>query len=235
MPNSTKKSRILIIEDESQMALAIDSNLRENGYDTQIAFDGAVGVHLAISESFDVIILDISLPYIDGIEVCRRVRAHEIHVPVIMLTSQDYSPEEKMRMFEIGADDYMVKPFHMRELEARVKVFLRRTGNSREFQQEKMLRVADLVMDIDGKTVERGGKNIDLTAKEFMLLEFFIRNKGRVLSKPDIVKKVWDTNFDSGTNVVEVYVNFLRKKIDRGFGHKLIHTRSGLGYVLREE
>lgn len=234
MPNSEKKYKILIIEDEPKVALAISNSFRENGYETQIAYDGAVGAHLATSEPFDVIILDLNLPYLNGFEICRKVRNSNLHIPIIMLTALG-SVENKMNGFDIGADDYVVKPFDLRELEARVKVFLRRAGQADQSPQNDVLRVADLVMDIDSKIVTRNGKNINLTAKEFQLLELFIRNKGRVLSKADIVEKVWDLNFDSGTNVVEVYVNFLRKKIDKDFEPKLIHTRQGLGYVLRTE
>jgi DNA-binding response OmpR family regulator len=235
MPYSARKKRVLIIEDERAIALHISEALQKSGYGTQIAYDGAVGVHLATTESFDVILLDINLPFIDGIEVCRRVRENDTHVPVIMLTEHDLL-EEKIRIFDMGADDYLMKPLDLRELEARVKVFLRRARLLFEdLPQENVLQVADLVMNVENKTVARAGKNIDLTAKEFLLLEYLIRNKGRVLSKTDIIKSVWDISYDASTNVVEVYVNFLRKKIDKGFDRKLIHTRSGMGYVLREE
>jgi DNA-binding response OmpR family regulator len=234
MPNSEKKYRILIVEDEPKVAVAISDSFRESGYETQIAYDGAVGSHLAATEPFDAIILDLNLPYLSGFEVCRKIRDNNLRVPIIMLTALG-SVENKMNGFDIGADDYVVKPFDLRELEARVKVFLRRASQVDQSRQGDIIRVADLVMDVESKTVTRNGKNINLTAKEFLLLELFIRNKGRVLSKVAIVEKVWDLNFDSGTNVVEVYVNFLRKKIDKDFDQKLIHTRQGLGYILRAE
>jgi DNA-binding response OmpR family regulator len=178
------------------------------------------------------VILDINLPYLNGFEVCKAIREKNTSIPVIMLTALG-SMDDKMTGFSFGADDYVVKPFDFRELLARVKVFLKRSSEMEN--PEQMLKIADLEINLDTKIVKRGGKTIDLTAKEFALLEYLMRNKGRVISKADISEKVWDINFDTGTNVIEVYINFLRKKVDREFEIKLIHTKPGMGYVIKFE
>ncbi|MEZ4949711.1 MAG: response regulator transcription factor [Saprospiraceae bacterium] len=228
-----ENNRILVVEDEPKVAAAIEQGLRENGFEVEVAHDGVMGKHLATTKHFDLVILDVNLPFLNGFEVCNAIREKDGYTPVIMLTAHG-SIDEKMTGFSQGADDYVVKPFDFRELLARIRVFLKRKIEN-VVDNYQVLKVADLVMNIDTKTVSKRDKIIDLTAKEFALLEYLVRNKGKVLSKVDIAEKVWDMTFNTGTNVIEVYINFLRKKIDKGFEPKLIHTKPGMGYVLKAE
>ncbi len=224
--------RILIIEDEAKVANAIQQGLQENNFEADVAYDGLMGRKMALSGKYQLVILDLNLPQLNGYEVCKEIRQHNVRVPIIMLTALG-AMEDKIQAFGTGADDYMVKPFDFRELLARVQVFLKRSENNLQAGQP-VLRVADLEIDDRSKTVKRAGQQIELTAKEFSLLVYLVRNKGRVVSRADIAEKIWDITFDTGTNVIDVYVNFLRKKIDKGFEPKLIHTRQGMGYVLKE-
>lgn len=223
---------ILIIEDEPKLADFIRQGLEENGYDVDVSFDGPGGLQKALNQPFDLVILDVIIPGISGIEVCKALRKEKAGVPVIMLTALD-TISDKQTGFDAGADDYLVKPFEFRELMMRVKALTRRnngtviTGNA--------LVVADLELDLDLKIARRGGKDISLTAKEYQLLEFLMRNKNRVLSRAEIAKKVWEINFDTGTNIIDVYINFLRKKIDAAFEHKLIQTQIGMGYIFKDK
>ncbi|MFD1817746.1 DNA-binding response regulator, OmpR family, contains REC and winged-helix (wHTH) domain [Pseudarcicella hirudinis] len=228
------KSKILLIEDDNRISETIVRGLVKNNFDVRAAFDGLIGLRMAISGNYDLIILDINLPLINGFEVCRNIREKKPFLPVLMLTAFG-EIEDKIEGLEKGADDYLVKPFDFRELIARINALLRRAGQEPNKEGANILKVSDLEMNIDTKDVRRNGNHIDLTAKEFMLLEFLLKNKGKVLSKMDIAEKVWDLNFDTGTNIVEVYINYLRKKIDRDFEQKLIHTKTGLGYVLKDE
>jgi two-component system, OmpR family, copper resistance phosphate regulon response regulator CusR len=230
MSNDIKK--ILIVEDDARIAQNISKGLTEKGFETEVAYDGLIGSKIAHNQQFDLVILDINLPSMNGYEVCRNIRQRDPNVPILMLTALGET-EDKIEGFGVGADDYIVKPFDFRELLARINVFLKRSQADQD--QGFVLRVADLEIDTNAKTVVRTGHSIDLTPKEFALLEYLIRNKGRTISKAEIAEKVWDSNHDSGTNVVEVYINFLRKKVDRDFESKLIHTKSGMGYVLKEE
>ncbi|PKP04558.1 MAG: DNA-binding response regulator [Bacteroidetes bacterium HGW-Bacteroidetes-9] len=223
--------RILIVEDHVKMADSICKGLEENGFRTEVAYDGFIGKRMAETNEYNLIILDVNLPQINGYELCAGIRIKNPDVPIIMLTALG-STEDKLLGFEKGADDYIVKPFEFRELLARIKALLKRA--QADIQSHTVLKIADLTMDLDSKTVSRGEVNIELTAKEFALLEYLIKNKGKVISKADIADKIWNINFDTGTNVIEVYVNFLRKKIDRNFPVKLIHTHIGMGYVLKE-
>lgn len=225
------ETRILIVEDHVKMADSISKGLEENGYLTEVAYDGFIGKRMAESNDYSLILLDVNLPQINGYELCAGIREKKPDIPVIMLTALG-STEDKLLGFEKGADDYIVKPFEFRELLARIKALLKRSHA--ETQSHSLLSVADLVIDLDSKSVTRDNKPIELTAKEFSLLEYLVRNKGKVISKADIAEKIWNINFDTGTNVIEVYVNFLRKKIDRNFPVKLIHTQIGMGYVLKE-
>lgn len=229
-----KDTKILIVEDEPKVANAIRQGLEENNLDADVAFDGQMGKKMALSGHYQLIILDLNLPYLNGYELCREIRQHNPKVPVIMLTALG-AMEDKIQGFETGADDYILKPFDFRELLARVNVFLKRSENASEKAGGRKLKVADLEIDDESKTVIRAGQKIELTAKEFALLTYLVRNKGRVVSRADIAEKIWDITFDTGTNVIDVYVNFLRKKVDKGFESKLIHTRQGMGYVLKEE
>lgn len=231
--STTKLPAILFVEDEPKVAASIKQGLEENGYEVDLAPDGAVGNFLASTNKYDLILLDVNLPHVSGYEVCRSVRAKDPKVPVIMLTAMQ-SIENKITGFDAGADDYIVKPFDFRELLARVKVFLKRSTSEAEATHDIVLNVADLELNTSSKTVYRRGMPISLTAKEFALLEFLMRRKGRVVSRTEISEFVWDVNFDTGTNVVDVYINFLRKKIDKNFEPKLIHTKPGMGYFLKE-
>ncbi len=220
--------KILIVEDERKVASFIKKGLEENNYDTEVAFDGFLAEKVAQLSKFDLFILDIIIPGINGIDLCKKLKTLYPNVPVLMLTALG-TTDNKITGFDAGASDYLVKPFEFRELLARVKVLIRKPDHLPETTD--VLVAGDLELDLEKKVVRRGNSSIDLTAKEFSLLEYFMRNKGRVLSRQDIAEKVWDVNFDFGTNVVDVYVNFLRKKIDKGFDKKMIHTRVGFGYV----
>ncbi|MDX2001009.1 MAG: response regulator transcription factor [Chitinophagales bacterium] len=224
--------KILVIEDEPKVASFIRQGLEEQNYDVDVAYDGQTGKRLATSKNYDLILMDVIIPYTNGVELCKELRANHIDSAVLMLTALG-TTEDKLTGFDAGADDYLVKPFAFSELLARVKALTKRARGG--LGGSNSLKVADLELNLDQRNVRRGGKTIELTAKEFALLEFFIRNKGKVLSRADIARKVWDINFDTGTNVVDVYVNFLRKKIDRDFPTKLIHTHIGVGYILKDE
>lgn len=227
-----KQIKILVVEDEPKVADFIKRGLEEQGYSIEVAYDGKIGKSMASANAYDLIILDINLPYANGYELCEFIGNTNEQLPVLMLTALG-STEDKLAGFEAGADDYLVKPFEFRELTARTKALLKRT-----FQSEspaRYIKITDLEINLDSKTVKRAGRKIELTAKEYALLVYLAQNKGRVISRADIADKIWDINFDTGTNVIDVYVNFLRKKIDREFNPKLIHTQVGMGYILKVE
>lgn len=221
--------KILIVEDEVKTAESISQALTEEGYETATAYDGTTALNSLLHNAYDLLITDIILPGISGIELCKEVRKINDTMPILMLTALG-SIDDKVAGLDAGADDYLPKPFELKELFARVKALLRRNHH----HAAPILTIADLTLNLDTKTASRGGKEISLTAKEFALLEYMIRNQGRVLSKDSIASKVWGIDFESGTNVVEVYVNYLRKKIDKDFPTKLLHTQFGLGYILKE-
>ncbi len=221
--------KLLVVEDEIKVADFLKKGLEENNYEVAVAHDGLTGKQLAMENSFDLIILDLNLPKMNGYEVSSSLRKASFKVPILMLTAMG-TTEDKIAGFEAGADDYLVKPFEFAELLARVKAILNRAANP--YDSKTLLKISNLEMNLENKTVKRGEQKIDLTAKEFALLEYFIQNKGKVLSRSDISEKIWDISFDTGTNVIDVYVNFLRKKIDRDFEPKLIHTKIGMGYIL---
>jgi two-component system, OmpR family, copper resistance phosphate regulon response regulator CusR len=225
-------NRILVIEDEPKVAAFLKQGLEEQGYIVDVVFDGQMGKKFALKNYYDIIILDVIIPFINGIELCRQIREHKADVPVLMLTALG-TTEDKLSGFDAGVDDYLVKPFEFKELLARVRALTKR-GSGINITSSN-IKVFDLELDTNKKRAVRQGKTIELTAKEFALLEFFMKNKGRVLSRPEIAEKVWDINFDTGTNVVDVYVNILRKKIDKNFDQKLFHTRVGLGYIFNNE
>lgn len=222
---------ILIVEDERNIADSLKQGLAENGFNTQVAYDGLSGLELFRQGNFNLLILDIKLPGMNGYELCKTIRTIDAKVPVVMLTALN-AVEEKLEGFEMGADDYISKPFDFRELLVRVRALLKRIYSTVAAGTE--LTAGDLIMNLDTKEVLRNGISISLTAKEFQLLEYFLRNKNRVLSRADIALNVWDIDFDSGTNVIDVYVNYLRKKIDKRFETPLIHTQVGMGYILKD-
>jgi heavy metal response regulator len=225
-------NKILVVEDEPKVASFLKQGLEEQGFEVDVVYDGQMGKKFASKNQYEVIILDVIIPYINGIELCRQIRESQKQVPILMLTALG-TVEDKLVGFDAGADDYLVKPFEFKELIARIRALSKRASGVNITSTN--IKVLDLELDIDKKQAKRGNKVIELTAKEFSLLEFFMRNKGRVLSRAEISEKVWDIHFDTGTNVVDVYVNILRKKIDRDFDNKLIHTRFGLGYVFNEQ
>ncbi len=229
-----EKKKILIIEDDQRLAENLVKGLSEKDFDTEVAYDGQIGLRLALSGKFDLILLDVNLPQMNGYEVCAKIREKDRQTPVIMLTALGET-DDKITGFEHGADDYIVKPFEYRELIARINVFLKRAYAENE-TNANILRIADLEINFESKMATRQGKHIDLTPKEFSLLEYLIRNKGKVVSKAEIAEKIWEgNNAENSLNVIEVYINFLRKKIDKDFEPKLIHTKTGMGYVLKDE
>lgn len=223
--------QILVVEDEPKVARFLAAGLNEIGYEAELAYDGNQGEEMALRKDHDLIILDLNLPFQNGYELCEKIRARNASVPILMLTALG-TTEDKLKGFESGADDYLVKPFEFRELVARIKVLLKRSKNTIGIGQ--VLRVADLELDTYRKAGKRAGKKIELTAKEYALLEYLLINKGRVVSRSDIAEKIWDITFDTGTNVIDVYINFLRKKIDKDHPVKLIHTQIGMGYILKD-
>ena len=223
--------RILIVEDEPKVATFIKKGLEEHNYSAEIAHDGLTADKMATPNKYDLFILDIIVPGINGLDLCKRFKKIYPDIPVLMLTALG-TTDDKISGFDAGANDYLVKPFEFRELLARVKVLIKKPEHT--VNKTNTLVVGDVELDLGQKVVRRGNTFIDLTAKEFSLLEYFMRNPGIVLSRIDIAEKVWDIKFDFGTNVVDVYVNFLRKKIDKGHERKMIHTRVGFGYVFGE-
>jgi two-component system, OmpR family, copper resistance phosphate regulon response regulator CusR len=224
--------KLLLIEDEPKTLQSLKQGLEENGYEVDIAYDGLIGRQLAKNNAYQLIISDIIIPGINGIELCREIRSWGDETPILMLTALG-STDDKVTGLDAGADDYLVKPFEFKELLARVRALTKRGSTVSHTAQ--VLRFADLDVSLDAKTVHRSGNKINLTAREFNLLVYLIRNQGRVISKVEIAEQVWDIGFDTGTNVIEVYVNYLRKKIDKDYPVKLIHTQFGMGYVLKVE
>lgn len=223
-------TKILVIEDEVKLAQTIQKGLVENGYGVDIALNAATAEQLLALHEYNVIVSDVILPGESGVSLLSRLRAGGLLTPVLLLTALGQM-EDKASGFEAGADDYLTKPFEFRELLMRVKALSRRTPTATP--EQSVLKYATLEMNLDTKEVFRSGKSIQLTPREFALLAYFIRNPERVISKTEIAEKVWDIHFDTGTNVIEVYVNFLRKKIEKDFDEKLLHTLFGNGYMLR--
>lgn len=221
--------KILLVEDEVKVSGFISKGLIEKNYKVDVVFDGQMGLKFAIQNHYDLIILDLIIPIINGFEVCKRIKAEKPKQPIIMLTALG-TTTDKLQGFDAGADDYLVKPFEFAELLARIRVITNR--NEGDFLVTNKLVAENLELDINSKSANRGGKKIELTSKEFALLEFFLKNKNKVLSRAEISEKVWDIHFDTGTNIVDVYVNILRKKIDQDFEQKLIQTKIGHGYIL---
>ncbi len=224
--------KILVVEDEPKLASFVRKGLEEQSCEVDVAYDGLAGRNMALQGPYDVIVLDVNLPRMNGFDVVQSLRQAQVGTPVLMLTAMG-SVDDKLAGFDAGADDYLVKPFEFRELLARLRALSKRSSDNGT--QNNTLKAADLELDLHEKVARRNGKRIELTAKEFGLLEYLMRNRGRVVSRVDIAEKVWDIHFDTGTNVIDVYVNFLRKKIDKDYPQKLIHTVIGMGYMLKEE
>lgn len=224
--------KILVAEDEQKVSSFIKKGLELNGFVVDLSMDGTSALQAGTSNRYDAIIMDVNLPGLNGFEVCKKLREQNIRTPILILTALG-TTRDKVYGFGLGADDYLVKPFEFVELLARIKAIINRAQAKPMY--EPILKIADLELDTDKKNAKRGGKNIDLTAKEFMLLEYMMRNQGKVLSRSDIAEKIWDITFDTGTNVIDLYIFYLRKKIDKDFDPKLIHTQVGMGYVLKEK
>ncbi len=223
-------AKILLVEDEEKLARFVELELSYEGYSVTKAFNGRTGIELAQSGQFDLILLDIMLPELNGMEVLRRLR-RSLNVPVIMLTARD-SVSDKVAGLDLGADDYITKPFAIEELLARIRTALRKSGAARE---SDILTAQNLQMDVKSRTVTVDGTEVDLTKREFDLLHYLLKNKGIVVSRDTLMENVWEFDFDGGTNAVDVYIRFLRCKIDEVFGIKLIHTVRGVGYVIKDE
>ncbi|MCD8179655.1 MAG: response regulator transcription factor [Tannerellaceae bacterium] len=227
-------TQILVVEDEQRVAELLKRGLEECGYLVTVAFDGEMGARLAKAGSYDLVISDVILPKMNGFELARVIRQLNPGMPILMLTALG-TTDDKLDGFDAGADDYMVKPFDFRELTARIKVLLKRKQHAAREITTDVLVYADLEMNISTKTVSRAGIQIKLTPKEFNLLEYMLNHPERVLTRTEIAEKVWDTHFDTGTNFIDVYINYLRKKIDRDFDVKLIHTKPGMGFIFTSQ
>ena len=226
--------KILIIEDDARVAELIKRGLEEAEYIVALALDGLLGRNLVLQSEFDLVIVDVILPEINGIDLCKEIRKIKPDLSIIMLTALG-TTDDKIEGFDAGADDYLVKPFEMRELLVRIRVLLKRNKKTITSSLVFVLKFKDLEMNLHTKIVKRSNTEINLTPKEFALLEYMMQNPERVLSRVEIAQNVWDTHFDTGTNFIDVYINYLRKKIDKDFDTKLIHTKSGMGFIFKEE
>ena len=224
-----EERKILLVEDEPKIADTLKQGLIENGFHAELAYDGNIGWKLFQTHSFDLVVLDINLPGLNGYELCKMIRTQDAQVPVIMLTALS-SLNDKIEGYDAGADDYIIKPFEFKELLMKIRALLRRSL-SQQVPMGNMLKAGELEMNLDSKEVFREGQPIQLTAKEFQLLEYLMRNKNKVVSRADIAVHVWDIDFDTNTNVIDVYINYLRNKVDKPFEEKLIQTQVGMGYI----
>jgi two-component system, OmpR family, copper resistance phosphate regulon response regulator CusR len=225
--------RILVVEDDHRIADTLRYGLSENGFDVEAVYSGNTGLDTFLQRPFDLIILDINLPGINGYELCQRIRQVNSGIPVIMLTALG-TLADKIEGYDAGADDYLLKPFEFRELLVKIRVLLRRTADPNT-PTGNVLHAGDLTMNLETKSVEREGRAITLTAKEFQLLEYFLRNKNKVVSRTDIAVDVWNIRDDANTNIIDVYINYLRNKMDKPFSEKLLVTFVGAGYMLKEK
>jgi len=223
--------KIGIAEDDPKIAELLKSALEENNYQVLTVANGIDALDLFLGENFNLLIIDVMMPGLNGIQLCKHIRENDVHTPILMLTAMG-TIDDKVTGLEAGADDYLVKPFHLKELLARVAALLRRQPGVGTKTDHK-LYFEDLTLDTYSKEVSRGGKTIELSAKEFVLLELFMRNPNRLLSRQFIAERAWDISFETGTNVIDVYINFLRKKIEKDFDRKLIHTKINMGYILK--
>lgn len=223
---------ILLVEDEPNVVSVIKRGLTEYGFEVSVAANGATGLQMALDHDFDLVILDVMLPVMDGIQVCKLIRQQKQTIPIIMLTALD-STENIVSGLDSGADDYLVKPFKIAELAARLRTLLRRKGGDVQ-ASNNLFTISDLELNTESKVAYRHKEPLKLTATEFRLLEYFVRNQKKVLSRIQILESVWDIDFNMGTNVVDVYVNYLRKKLEKNGASKLIHTVFGMGYMMKE-
>lgn len=223
--------QILLIEDDQRVSELIKRSLEEQGFAVAIAYDGEMGKKSALHGDIDLLITDIILPKINGLDLCKEIRQTKPDLPIIMLTALG-TTDDKVEGFDAGADDYLVKPFEMRELLVRIRSLLKRKNVNANISGF-ILKIADLEMNLNTKIVKRNNLEINLTPKEFKLLEYMLQNRNRILSRIEIAENVWETHFDTGTNFIDVYMNYLRKKIDKDFSKKLIHTKSGMGFILK--
>ena len=225
--------KILVIEDEKRVADLLKIGLEENGYQVLVAYDGEMGRRLFQSNDFQLIISDIILPKLNGFELCQKIRKADEEIPILMLTALG-TADDKLEGFDVGADDYMVKPFDFRELLARVRVLLKRRAVAK-VDVVKEISYADLCINLERQEVRRNGEPVKLSPKEYNLLVYLVENAERVVSRVEIAEKVWNTHFDTGTNFIDVYINYLRKKMDKNFEVKLIHTKPGVGFILTDK
>jgi DNA-binding response OmpR family regulator len=224
--------QILVVEDDVRVAELLQRSLQEQQFDVDLAYDGYLGKRLAMQKSYDLIITDVILPKINGIDLCKELKQQFPQTPIVMLTALG-TTDDKVEGFDAGADDYLVKPFEIRELYVRIRALLKRfekLGNTKS----SVIAYADLEIDLNEKVFKRGGTEIHLTPKEFNLMLYLMENPERVISRSEISEKVWDTHFDTGTNFIDVYINYLRKKMDANPQKKLIHTKSGMGFMLKQ-
>lgn len=226
--------KILLVEDEAPLAGMLSKGLKEAGYEVSVAPDGLIGHDMALKNQFDVLILDIMLPGINGMQLCKELRRQQIDTPILMLTALG-TTENIVAGLDSGADDYLVKPFQFAELEARLRVLSRRKLLGSNHVQPDVLQIGNLTLNTSTRTAELNGEPVNLTATEYRLLEFMLQNRGRVLSRMELLENVWGIDFNMSTNVVDVYVNYLRKKVDTNPAQKLIHTMIGMGYILKED
>ncbi len=225
-------TQVLLIEDDPQLGATLVNKLNEQGYQTELAYDGMVAERMFQQHKYALIVLDINIPFKNGLILCEEFRKINKNVPIIMITALN-DIQDKLDAFTLGADDYIVKPFHFGELLARIKVFLRRAESDTPSYNNTVVQIGDLSINTIQKSVTRGGTSINLTAREFALLTLLAQEAGKVFSKQEIAEKVWGIHFDTGTNTIEVYINFLRNKIDKDHPQKLIHTKSGFGYYIK--
>jgi len=223
-------AKILVIEDENRVAELLKRGLEESGHSVRIAADASDGLNMFVKKNFDIVVSDVMLPDGSGFALCRKIREKNETIPILMLTALG-ATDDKLEGFDSGADDYMVKPFDFRELDARINILLKR----RATPSAEQIEYDDLRINLRTKSVSRNEQPITLTPKEYNLLLFFVQNPDRVLSRTEIAEKVWDTHFDTGTNFIDVYINYLRKKIDKNFNTKLIHTKPGMGFIFSNE
>ena len=223
---------ILLVEDDDRLSKLITKGLQEAEFEVSTAYDGSTGLKLALQKNYDLVVTDIVLPKKSGLEFCNEIKALKPNLPVIMLTALG-TTDDKLEGFDAGADDYMTKPFEMRELVARINVLLKRFSQQRQ-QKVFVLKYEGIEMNLEQKTVSRDHVPIKLTPKEFNLLKCMMENSEKVLSRSEIAEKVWETHFDTGTNFIDVYINYIRKKIDKDFENKLIHTKAGMGFILKK-